>query len=209
MNVNQFFARQFAQPSGLVGKYLIAPWLDHINRVASNAVFHQLSLQPHHHVAEIGFGGGNLLIRIARTLKTGSITGVDPSTTVLTRMQSKIAGLPQRSLIKLRTGTIDRLPLADAEMDLTVSVNTIYFWKSIPDALLEARRVIKPGGHLILGFGDRQHLEKSGYTKHGYHTPSIEEVSSNLMRSGFGQTQVTSVHRDIKGDFIIIKSQHL
>jgi ubiquinone/menaquinone biosynthesis C-methylase UbiE len=86
-----------------------------------------LPLQPHSQVAEIGFGGGGLLFRISEALVTGSVTGIDPSPAVVARAKARVSRVAGEFQILLRVGTVDHLPLSDNELDLAVSVNTIYF----------------------------------------------------------------------------------
>mgnify|MGYP000031666563 CR=1 FL=1 len=206
MKVTRFLAKQFAQPSGPIGRYLITPWLDRANQVANDAVFQKLPLQPDSQVAEIGFGGGDLLFRISDALVTGTVTGIDPSPAVVARAKARASRVTGKLQISLRVGTVDHLPLSDNELDLAVSVNTIYFWRSLPQCLIELSRVIKPGGHLVLGFSDGQNLKKSGYTRHGYLNPDVQQVSLEMQSAGFVAVDVTSINRGTKGLFNIIQA---
>jgi len=205
VRVTRFLAKQFAQPSGPIGRYLITPWLDRANQVANDAVFQKLPLQPHSQVAEIGFGGGDLLFRISDALVTGSVTGIDPSPAVVARAKARASRVTGKLQISLRVGTVDHLPLSDNELDLAVSVNTIYFWRSLDKCLIELSRVIKPGGHLVLGFSDGQNLKKCGYTRHGYRSPDVQQVSLVMQSVGFVAVDVTSINRGSKGLFNIIQ----
>lgn len=60
-----WLARQFARPSGLAGRWLIAPWLNRISRAMNRLVLAQLGVGPRDDVLEVGFGGGGLLRRSA------------------------------------------------------------------------------------------------------------------------------------------------
>jgi cyclopropane fatty-acyl-phospholipid synthase-like methyltransferase len=91
VRVTRFLAKQFARPSGPIGRYLITPWLDRANQVANDAVFQKLPLQPHSEVAEIGFGGGDLLFRISDALVAESVTGIDPSPAVVARANARVS----------------------------------------------------------------------------------------------------------------------
>ena len=209
MKVISVLARQFAQPSGFMGRYLITPWLDRTNRTPNDAVFRKLPFQPHSHVGEIGFGGGDLLFRIVEALGTVSVTGIDSSSAAVARVEARALRSTARARIQLRTGTVEQLPLSDRELDLAVSVNTVYFWHSIPKCLLELNRVIKPGGYLVLGFSDGRNLKQRGYTRHGYGTPSVQQIFSAMTTARFGEIDITTVSRGTKGNFNVIKGRKL
>jgi hypothetical protein len=65
--------------------------------------------------------------------------------------------------------------------------------------------VIKPGSHLVLGFSDGQDLKKSGYTRHGYRSPDVQQVSLEMQSAGFAAVDITSINRGTKGFFNIIQ----
>jgi SAM-dependent methyltransferase len=89
---------------------------------------------------EIGVGGG----RFAAPLGIGY--GLDPSPAMIS-----IAG--SRGIRVIR-GVAERLPFADGCFDLVLFVTTLCFVDDSARALGEAYRVLKPGGHLVIGFID-------------------------------------------------------
>ena len=209
MKVSGYFARQFAQPSGLVGRYLIAPWLDRSNRQATDSVFGALELDPDWRVAEIGFGGGELLRRISASLQSGTVVGVDPSRDVIERMQARIKGLPATDRVELCLGTADHLPLPDSDLDLVISVNTIYFWESISESLSELHRVLKSGGRLVLGFSEGKSLESAGYLEFGYRVLSQGEVMDRMQSAGFASITHNDVDRGTRGKYHVVTCHRL
>ena len=78
------------------------------------------------------------------------------------------------------------MPFPDARFDKAYSVHALYFWKSPVIHLREIRRVLRPGGRLVLGFRTKD--DGSGadafpgavYTFYG-----VEEVREMLRASGF------------------------
>ena len=205
MKVNGYLARQFAQPSGLVGRYLVAPWLDRSNRQVSDAVFNALKLESHWRVAEIGFGGGDLLRRIADSLDSGTVVGIDPSRDVIERLRDRIQGSSVSGRVDLCLGTADQLPLPDEDLNLAISVNTIYFWESLAHGLKELHRALKPGGRLVLGFSDGQNLEAAGYLEYGYRIPQLDDVIERMQAAGFAQIEHNNIRRGSRGVFHVVK----
>ena len=207
MKVNGYLARQFAQPSGLVGRYLVAPWLDRSNRQVSDTVFNALKLESHWRVAEIGFGGGDLLRRIADSLDSGTVVGIDPSRDVIERLRDRIKGSSVSGRVDLCLGTADQLPLPDEDLNLAISVNTIYFWEALDHSLAELHRVLRPGGRLVLGFSDGQNHEAKGYLEYGYRTPQLRDVVEQSRATGFKEIEHDDIERGARGIYHVVKSR--
>ncbi len=90
---------------------------------------------------EIGVGGG----RFAAPL--GIATGVDPAPAML--------ALAAARGVKAVRARAEALPFAAASFDHALAVTTLCFVDSPPHMLTEARRVLRPGGRLVIGFIDR------------------------------------------------------
>jgi len=96
-------------------------------------------------VLEIGLGSGlNLPLYSTRV---SSVTGIEPSAEllVIARRRGQTAGVA----LDLIEGSAETLPLEDRSVDTVVTTWTLC---TIPDAeraLIEARRVLKPGGLLL------------------------------------------------------------
>jgi ubiquinone/menaquinone biosynthesis C-methylase UbiE len=90
---------------------------------------------------EIGVGTG----RFAAPL--GIKVGVDPSMAML-------AYAAERGVLGLQ-GTAVALPFKNAIFDFALVVTTICFVGDPVGMLVEARRVLKPGAPLVIGFVDR------------------------------------------------------
>ena len=93
---------------------------------------------------EIGVGTG----RFAESL--GIKTGVEPS--------KRMKEIAQRRGIKVLDGVAEKLPFDDGQFDFVLMVTTVCFVDDINMALLEAHRVLCPGGVLVVGFVDRNSM---------------------------------------------------
>lgn len=79
-----------------------------------------------------------------------SLLGVDLSPAMLDRARARVRALGLDGRVQLRRGDVQRLDLPDACVDAVVAT---YALCTVPDpgaALLEARRVLRPGGRLLL-----------------------------------------------------------
>jgi len=131
------------------------------------------------HGLEIGVGSG----RFAGPL--GIAVGVDPSPAML--------ALAAARGIECVEGVAEDLPFADATFDHALIVTTICFVDSAPRTLAEARRVLEPGGTLVVGFIDRESPIGRDYLAHQAECVfyreatffSAAEVEGRLRDAGF------------------------
>jgi SAM-dependent methyltransferase len=90
---------------------------------------------------EIGVGSG----RFAAPL--GVEFGIDPAAEMLAYARARG--------VRVACAVAEALPFADAAFDYALVVTTICFVDDAAAMLAEARRVLKPGGELVIGFIDR------------------------------------------------------
>jgi len=128
---------------------------------------------------EIGVGSG----RFAGPL--GITVGVEPS--------RAMAELARSRGIRVVEAVAEQLPFDDATFDLALMVTTVCFLEDIARSFGEAHRVLTPGGHLLVGFLDRETELGRIYEEHkagsvfyrGARFVSSNEVISEFERAGF------------------------
>ncbi|HDP90259.1 MAG TPA: class I SAM-dependent methyltransferase [Thioalkalivibrio sp.] len=101
---------------------------------------------------EIGVGTA----RFAAPL--GVAVGLDPSPAML--------AIAAARGIETVEGVAEDLPFAPASFDYALVVTTICFVDSAAQMLAEARRVLRPGGRLVMGFIDRESVIGQDYLTH-------------------------------------------
>ena len=105
-----------------------------------------LALQPGEHVLDIGSGPGLLAAEMAAEVgPSGRVVGVDPSASMLSH-----AGGRRGARVQWIEGDALALPFADATFDAAVAIQVYEYIADMPAALAEARRVLKPGGRLLI-----------------------------------------------------------
>jgi SAM-dependent methyltransferase len=97
--------------------------------------------------------------------------------------------------IRVARAVAEALPFADAAFDYALSVTTLCFVDAAAAMLAEARRILRPGGELVIGFIDRESSLGRHYLAHQaqnvfyrdarFH--SADEVARLLREAGFGE----------------------
>jgi SAM-dependent methyltransferase len=129
---------------------------------------------------EIGVGTG----RFAAPL--GIRHGVEPS--------AAMRSLALERGVDAVDGVAEALPFSEGLFDFAVMVTTICFLEDVAAAFREAHRVLRPGGHLLVGFIDRasplgrqyqwQKADSLFYRVARFHT--VPEVIGLVEEAGFG-----------------------
>jgi SAM-dependent methyltransferase len=112
-----------------------------------------LELQPADAVLELGCGSGRLLSALAARLRSGFAVGVDPSELMVRHAQARNRHWIARGRAQVRSahsGDLGAFP--DGRFDKVLGAHVVYFWSDPRRDLAEIRRVLRPGGALLLGF---------------------------------------------------------
>ncbi|MDD3643577.1 MAG: methyltransferase domain-containing protein [Candidatus Krumholzibacteria bacterium] len=91
---------------------------------------------------EVGVGTGRFAVPL------GIRTGVEPS--------ERMARRARELGVDVHRGTAERLPFEDGSFDFVLMVATICFVDDVAASFSEARRVLRDGGAIVVGFIDRE-----------------------------------------------------
>lgn len=205
MSIAKFLARQAAKPQGIFGRLIYGRHLNRANAVVNQLVYDHLQHDENSRVLEVGFGGGDLLFRVARGLTGGRIDGVEVSTEMLANARRKSSRLGLEGTVALQLASIDALPFAEASFDCACSVHSIYFWPDINTGLGELSRVVKPGGVLVLGFSSASALKKDGLCNRGFKAYSQQQIVDVCLQTGFTAECVATTRRSRGGEIHIYR----
>lgn len=113
-------------------------WRKYVDRTIS-ATLRRVAVSPDESILDVGCGTGALLARVvARRLM-----GVDLSLAMLALARWRAGPI-------VVAGDAEQLPFRDGSFDVAVSTSSLHFWPSPPRSLAEMRRVLRPGGRLVV-----------------------------------------------------------
>lgn len=206
MSLQAFLARQLARPSGLFGRWVMAPLLNRGNRAMNALTLRQLASTPADRVLEVGFGGGALL---GDLLASGCAfaAGLDLSPEMVGRAGRRFRAEIAVGRAELRVGSIEAIPFPADAFTGVCSVNTLYFWEDVGRALAECRRVLAPGGRLVLCFTDREALERWPGHRHGFRLYGLADVERHLRDAGFEVADVAEGLNPHDGRFFCVRAE--
>ena len=111
-----------------------------------NAVLEAVEFQGDEAVLDVPCGTGELLQRLIAKWPDLCITGVDLSTGMLAQAKAK----DQANRVRWVEADVAELPLPDQSFDCVICANSFHYFRTPNGALAEMRRVLRPGGRLIL-----------------------------------------------------------
>jgi demethylmenaquinone methyltransferase/2-methoxy-6-polyprenyl-1,4-benzoquinol methylase len=119
---------------------------------ARRRVMELAAIRPGEDVLEVASGTGAQLVRLAGANPDGRMVGIEPSQGMRSQARRRIddAGLADR--VELVDASALDLPFADASFDLVVNGYMLDLLPrdDIPRALSEFKRVLRPGGRVVL-----------------------------------------------------------
>lgn len=189
--------RQFGHPSGRLGRF--TGWLMGIKNAPMHAfAVEALDVQPGDKVLEIGFGHGRMVERIAARATGGFTAGVDTSDVMVAQATRRNRAAIDAGRVELKLGSVSEIPFDDGSFDKVCEANTFHHWPSRALGLEEVRRVLKPGGTLLLCIRGKAPAGKKEWAP-GYSDVQIELTKETLLGAGFSgiRTEVRELGRKI------------
>lgn len=140
---------------------------------------------PRRRILDVGCGTGELLRRMRAALPRDDVVGFDFSAGMLQRAAAK------QCAVRLVRGDAGHLPFRDASIDVITSTEAFHWFPDQDQALREFRRVLTPGGRLLLALVTPplvlSRLADFGSRLSGqpFHWPAQAEMRHRLERAGF------------------------
>jgi ubiquinone/menaquinone biosynthesis C-methylase UbiE len=119
--------------------------------VAQRRIFlASLDPQPGEAVLDVGSGPGLLAAEMGEAVgPDGTVEGIEPSESMLA-IAARREPAARSAPLQFRPGDAGALPFADASFDAVVATQVYEYVEDMATALAEARRVLRPGGRLLV-----------------------------------------------------------
>ena len=189
MGIREQFTRgaagQLARPSGIIGR-AVARMMNRGNGGVIRAAIDLAAIEPEQRAADFGFGGGlGLRLLLERVGPFGRVTGIDAAADVVARANRVFQDPITLGRLTVMVGSLQALPLPDASIDAAITVNTLYFVQDVEVVFAELRRVLRPGGRLVVAIGDAEAMARLPFTPYGFTLRAAADVRSALESAGF------------------------
>jgi SAM-dependent methyltransferase len=200
----ELIARQSRKPSGWLGE-IVARVMAFDTAHANRIVVERLAVEAGEAVLEIGCGHGRTLARVART-PCSFLAGIDPSEVMVRLARRRLRRWIEAGRAEISLAASSALPYPDARFDAALAVHVLYFWKDPIGDLREIRRVLRPGGRLLLGYRPRDAEALAALPSTIYALRSVHETEGLLGKAGFAAIRSTE-HSVGKSPFVCTEAR--
>jgi ubiquinone/menaquinone biosynthesis C-methylase UbiE len=101
-------------------------------------------------ILDVGCGGGRTISKLATIASQGKVYGVDYSEVSVAVARKLNARRIDHGRVEIREGSVSELSFEDDAFDLVTAVETHFWWPDLLVGMREIRRILKPGGTLII-----------------------------------------------------------
>ena len=149
MGFTEKFVRQCRKPQGLLGKF-VGRAMNAGHAKVRRWGLGYVSSESYVAVLDVGCGGGGALREMASTFPSAKLYGIDYSQDMVLLAKKVNKGLMEKGRIEISHGSVSSLPFADNTFDLVTAFEAYYFWPDLHRDLQEIKRLLRPGGTLLL-----------------------------------------------------------
>ena len=194
MGLMERVVKQCRKPTGIFGRFM-ARSMNYGHRKGTRWGLSHVSVNKDDTILDVGCGGGKTVNTLAKMATQGKVYGIDYSEDCV-KVASKInKKLIVAGRVEILHTSVESLPFPPGFFDLVTAVETYYFWPDLIKNLEEIRRVLKPGGSVILineaYRHDRFEKRNAKWARMGdfsYHLP--EEFREFLRDAGYSSIQI-------------------
>jgi SAM-dependent methyltransferase len=185
---------QYKRPTGRRGR-VVAALMNKGHEALTLWGLTHVNIEPDYVILDVGCGGGKTVSRLAHRAVRGKVFGIDYSADMVKYSRKMNKKLITENHVEIHEGSVEKTGFPDNFFDLVTAIETYYFWPSLPAALREIKRVLKPSGRLLLvnemvkdGVYDVENAEM--IEKSQVRLVPLEEIRQIIESVGFSNVQV-------------------
>jgi len=155
------------------------------NKLINLYTIENLPLKANDSVMEVGMGNGYFVKDLFKKEPTITYCGCDFSEIMVDESLKNNPELIHAKKAEFNLASVTALPYQNEFFDVLFTVNTIYFWPDMDKAFNEIRRVLKPGGKLVLSLRPKSVMKDYPFVKYGFQMFENDELQNILQLNGF------------------------
>jgi len=184
----QSIGAQLRNPSGLAGR-MAGSFMGFANAKPNAIALAALGLRDGENLLELGCGPGHALQALLRDPHLKRAIGLDWSETMLARAARRNQPALETGRLALVRGDFASLPFDDGSADAVLAVNVVYFMTRA--AVGEARRVLRPGGRLVLYATHGSAMRRWPFAgRHSHRLFDRKRLTALLAEAGFARDRI-------------------
>ena len=188
------WAKQLGTPEGEIGLAVMERVYESNAKSSIKAVA-MLGFNPGSHVLEIGFGNGRMVPEVLKQAENIRYAGLDRSPTMVEEAKRFNALLVAAGRANFYLGSAERMAFPDDSFDCVFSIGVAHFWSTPSDALLEIRRVLRPGGLSMMGCLHASGAPLFARPENGFHLRNTAEWAALYRAAGFVSVRIEEMEK--------------
>ena len=191
------FFENTRKPTGFGGKLMVL-MMNVGHRALSGWGLRFLKLAPDAKVLDCGCGGCANIRTLLKKCPKGIVKGIDYSAVSAEQARKRNADAIQAGRCAVWQGSVEQIIFASGWFDAVTAFETVYFWPDLPKSFREIRRVLRPGGTLLIcnecsgdAPGDEAWTKKIA----GMRIYPAAELQRLLEQAGFRRIQIHKTSR--------------
>lgn len=142
---------------------------------------------------DIGTGYGYLPVEIARNFPDIKIIGIDIETALLEDGHKNATKHGVSDRVPFLQARAENLPFPDNTFDLVLSTMSLHLWQNRQKGITEMKRVLKPGGRVLIMVGSYYLLHGMGHLTDSFTGKSKKTIAGDCAMANFKELRVDRI----------------